>query len=87
MQDEIKNISEQINEVLGGLLGAAMRAREPLFDARHESAFRLFNGFSEGFPELAIDLYGRTLVINDYAENVLEGVRNMAIARGFYEER
>jgi len=87
MQDEIKNISEQINEVLGGLLGAAMQAREPLFDARHESAFRLFNGFSEGFPELAIDLYGRTLVINDYAENVLDGVRNMAIARGFYEER
>ncbi len=82
MQQEINNISEQINE----RLGEALRSREPFREDRHESAFRLFNGFSEGYPDLAIDLYGRTLVINDYAENVLDGVRNMAIARGFYEE-
>ncbi len=67
-------------------LAAALEARTELFDVRHESALRLFNGFSEGWPDLAIDLYGRTLVIHDYAENVLDGVRNMAVARGFYEE-
>jgi 23S rRNA (cytosine1962-C5)-methyltransferase len=66
-------------------LAAALEARAELFENRHESAFRLFNGFSEGWPDLAIDLYGRTLVIHDYAENVLDGVRNMAVARGFYE--
>lgn len=66
-------------------LAAALESRAALFDARHESAFRLFNGFTEGWSDLAIDLYGRTLVIHDYAEDVLDGVRNMAVARGFYE--
>ena len=66
-------------------LAAALAARADFLDSRHESAFRLFNGFSEGWPDLAIDLYGRTLVLHDYAENILDGVRNMAVARGFYE--
>ena len=30
---------------------------------------RLFNGFLEGDPDLAIDLYGRTLVLNNYADD------------------
>ncbi|MEY4166748.1 MAG: hypothetical protein RIR52_572 [Acidobacteriota bacterium] len=81
MQEEIREISATINL----RLAAALEARHAFFDARHETAFRLFNGFSEGFPDLAIDLYGRTLVIHDHAANVLDGVRNMAIARGFYE--
>lgn len=46
-----------------------MRNRSVLFDARHESAFRLFNGFTEGCPDLTMDVYGRTLVINNYAKN------------------
>lgn len=50
------------------LLEEAIRSRAHLFDPRHESAFRLFNGFNEGYPDLAIDVYGRTLVIHDYAE-------------------
>ncbi len=29
----------------------------------HYAAYRLFNGYLEGFPGLAVDLYGRTLVI------------------------
>jgi 23S rRNA (cytosine1962-C5)-methyltransferase len=47
---------------------AAIEARAELFGAVHESAFRLFNGFLEGCPELAIDLYGTTLLIYDHAE-------------------
>ena len=66
-------------------LAEALKSRVALVDARHEAAFRLFNGFTEGWSDLAIDLYGRTLVIHDYAEDVLDGVRNMAVARGFYE--
>ncbi len=46
---------------------AAIKARAELFDDAHESAFRLFNGFFEGCPELAVDLYGSTLLINDHA--------------------
>ncbi len=35
--------------------------------AVHNTAFRLFNGFLEGDPDLAIDVYGRTLLIYNYA--------------------
>jgi 23S rRNA (cytosine1962-C5)-methyltransferase len=48
-------------------LDLAVRARADLFDTEHQSAFRLFNGFLEGAPDLAIDLYARTVVIHDYA--------------------
>jgi len=48
-------------------LDSAIRARADLFDSEHQTAFRLFNGFLEGAPDLAIDLYARTVVIHDYA--------------------
>ncbi len=41
--------------------------RTGLFDLRHEAAFRLFNGFLEGCPDLVIDLYARTLVLANHA--------------------
>ena len=50
------------------LVDAALAARAPLLDERHESAVRLFNGFVEGMPSLVIDLCGKTLVVHDYAE-------------------
>ncbi len=50
------------------LLAAALSARADLFDARHETAFRLFNGFYEGCPDLVVDLYARTIVIHNYAD-------------------
>lgn len=52
---------------LASLLPAAIDARAPLMDAEHRSACRLFNGFIEGLPALALDLYGTTLVIHDHA--------------------
>jgi 23S rRNA (cytosine1962-C5)-methyltransferase len=48
-------------------LERAVQAREGLLEPRHETALRLFNGFSEGCPALAVDLYARTLVIHDWA--------------------
>jgi 23S rRNA (cytosine1962-C5)-methyltransferase len=54
------------------LLEKAIKAREGLFDARHKSAFRLFNGFTEGKPDLVIDLYASTLVIHNYADNPVQ---------------
>jgi len=38
-------------------------------DSHHEEAYRLFNGFYEGCPDLVLDIYGSTLVIHDYSEN------------------
>lgn len=55
------------------LLKEALQARSSLFDTRHESAFRLFNGFTEGEPELVIDVYASTLVIYNYADDPLQG--------------
>ncbi len=46
----------------------AFDARVPLFDPRHETAFRLFNGFLEGCPGLAMDVYASTLIIFNLAE-------------------
>lgn len=55
-------------EILIDQIVPAIDARVDLFDTKHEAAFRLFNGFIEGYPALVIDLYGRTLLIHDYAQ-------------------
>ncbi len=55
------------------LLEAALAARVNLFDSRHESAFRLFNGFTEGYSDLVIDIYARTLVVQNYADEPEQG--------------
>lgn len=46
----------------------AVAKRLPLIDARHEAALRLFNGFTEGCPDLVVDLYAATLVVHNYAD-------------------
>ena len=51
------------------LLEKALASRAPLIDSKHESAFRLFNGFTEGHPQLALDIYGGTLVIHNHADD------------------
>ena len=53
---------------LSSLLPAAIDARAALIDAEHHSACRLFNGFVEGLPALALDLYGTTLVLHDHSD-------------------
>lgn len=54
---------------LPSLLEKAIASRAPLIDSRHESAFRLFNGFYEGFPNLALDVYERTLIVHDHSDD------------------
>lgn len=49
-------------------LERAVACRAPHLDAEHLGAYRLFAGFYEGFPDLVIDLYARTLVLFNYAE-------------------
>ncbi|MGH9802455.1 MAG: class I SAM-dependent methyltransferase [Blastocatellia bacterium] len=76
---------------LEDLLAGALAARSALFDARHESAFRLFNGFTEGLPSLAVDLYAQTLVLHDYSETpeakFPESQPTIAAAQQFYQSR
>jgi 23S rRNA (cytosine1962-C5)-methyltransferase len=67
------------------ILDKALAARRDLFDPEHRSALRLFNGFSEGCPELAVDLYASTLLLHDYAEPA-DPVRVRAAA-DFYRTR
>lgn len=42
--------------------------RAELVESSHETAFRLFNGFYEGYPDFVVDVYARTLVLHDYSE-------------------
>lgn len=69
------------------MLEQALTAREALLDARHESAFRLFNGFSEGCPSLAVDLYATTAVLHNYADPPAEGAPLVAVAQALIHER
>ena len=62
-----------MTQPVSSLLAKAIGARAPLFDARHEVAFRLFNGFTEGNPDFVIDLYATTLVMHNYADDPAQG--------------
>lgn len=62
-----------MTQPVSALLEKALEARAPLFDARHEVAFRLFNGFTEGNPDFVIDLYATTLVMHNYADDPAQG--------------
>jgi 23S rRNA (cytosine1962-C5)-methyltransferase len=69
------------------LLEKAIAAREHLFDAAHLSALRLFNGFTEGCPELVVDVYASTAVLQDYTEQPEEGNALVREAQAFLQER
>ena len=61
-------------ESIPALLEKAITAREGLLDGGHTAALRLFNGFLEGQADLVVDLYGRTLVLQDYSDVPEEGL-------------
>ncbi|NNJ12314.1 SAM-dependent methyltransferase [Chloroflexales bacterium ZM16-3] len=72
---------------LADLLDRAIAARAHLLDERHQSACRLFTGFAEGCPQLAIDLYATTAVLHNYADPPAEGVPLVEVARRVLGER
>jgi 23S rRNA (cytosine1962-C5)-methyltransferase len=69
------------------LLDKAISARAELFDRQHESAFRLFNGFLEGYPTLVVDLYAKTLVIHNYAKPPEDADALLATTQLYLRER
>ncbi len=68
-------------------LDGAFRARDHLIDPEHISAYRLFSGFYEGYPELVVDVYSRTVVIFNYSAepDTLQSV--IREATGFIRDR
>jgi len=65
------------------LLEKALASRAPIIDPKHESAFRLFNGFLEGCPDLVIDIYATTAVIHNYADVPEQGIAFVQEAKDF----
>ncbi|MBT3336359.1 MAG: SAM-dependent methyltransferase [Anaerolineae bacterium] len=65
------------------ILQNAIAARADLFDEKHQSAFRLFNGFLEGNPDIAIDLYAQTVIIHNYADSPTDGEIFVEATRAF----
>jgi 23S rRNA (cytosine1962-C5)-methyltransferase len=76
-----------MSESIQVLLEKAISARGPLFDTGHKTALRLFNGFSEGCPDLVIDLYAATLVLHNYAELPELGLPTIHVAQAFLQKR
>jgi 23S rRNA (cytosine1962-C5)-methyltransferase len=74
-------------EPIETLLENALAFRAALFDERHETAFRLFNGFTEGHPDLVADLYAKTLVLHNYADKAEHGRALVRAAQQFLPAR
>jgi 23S rRNA (cytosine1962-C5)-methyltransferase len=69
------------------LLEKAVALRAPLFDTGHLSALRLFNGFSEGCPDLVVDLFAATIVLQNYARRPEDGLRLIQEAQSHLQEQ
>jgi 23S rRNA (cytosine1962-C5)-methyltransferase len=65
------------------LLTKAIEARRSFMDDAHQSAFRLFNGFSEGDPDLVLDVYASTLVVHNYADEPSQNQSTLQELIGF----
>jgi 23S rRNA (cytosine1962-C5)-methyltransferase len=62
-------------------------SRVTLGDPSHESAFRLFNGFNEGWPDLVMDVFGLTLVVYNHLEDPAKHVSVFRNAIDFVQDR
>jgi 23S rRNA (cytosine1962-C5)-methyltransferase len=51
-----------------GLIEASAASNQTSDRVSHVEAFRLFNGFYEGCPDIVVDVYGSTLVIYDHSQ-------------------
>ena len=69
------------------LIERAIEARASLFDERHVTAFRLFNGFAEGEPDLVVDLFASTLVFHNYAADPEKAILLVEEAKEFLQDK
>ena len=73
-------------ETITQLLQKAIDSREALFDVLHETAFRLFNGFTEGNPHLALDLYAGSVIFHNYHADASVGMQLVHEAVEFVQD-
>lgn len=66
-------------------LEKALNSRADLFNAPHDSAFRIFNGFTEGQPHLSLDLYAGTILFHNYHPHAAAGLALVDEARSFIQ--
>lgn len=66
-------------------LARALAARRTLLDPAHEGAWRLFAGFYEGVPELVVDVYATTLLVQNYADPPEQGQEMVQTAVAYYD--
>jgi len=69
------------------MLETSLQCRSDLMESEHTSAFRVFNGFLEGFPDLVVDIYASTLVISNYAANPANVVLLLSKIQDLYLKR
>lgn len=67
--DSLRPLLDQAHALRHGFASQDNASHRTLNGSGSEEAFRLFNGFYEGCPDLVLDVYGSTLVIHDYSEN------------------
>ena len=75
------------SEFIISLFEKALAARGTIFDPLHESAFRLFNGFYEGYPDLVVDLYAQTILFHNYSDTPEQTASLIQEAQEFYKNR
>lgn len=69
---------------LAPFLAAALAARAGLLAEPHDGVVRLFNGFLEGCPTLAAEVYAGTLVLLNHANPAADGLAAVEEAQLFY---
>ena len=73
-----------LQDNLQALLNKALEFRVPLLDEKHAQGLRLFNGYTEGAPDLVVDLFGRTLVLFSHHSDVTQALTALRDVRAFY---
>lgn len=76
-----------MNNELLDQLDKCLNIRLPILDQEHSCAIRLYNGFYESIPNLVIDIFGRTLLINWHGENANDLEILVKLIQGFYLEK
>lgn len=70
---------------LSSRLQAALDARSELLIQPHDQPLRLFAGFYEGCPQLAVDVYGKTIILFNYADPPESNAELLHAALAFYQ--
>jgi 23S rRNA (cytosine1962-C5)-methyltransferase len=66
------------------ILESALTARKQFI---YLDAFRLFNGFTEGFPSIVADLYGQTLVLYNFHKDPKSVEESVALTQEYFVKK